>query len=122
MTFSVAAGSRRPAKILKIMRIGTSHVADVRQRLVSGANQTLATAGTAVLDLVLPPTCRLCNEPVASQQDFCRRCEMALGLTAAAMRRGCRRCGSPGAASNRPRDAATGTGAGCPPCAVCRDR
>ncbi len=31
----------------------------------------------AVLELVLPPTCRLCDLPVGGSDDFCRRCETA---------------------------------------------
>ncbi len=49
----------------------------------------------AVLDLVLPPTCRLCNQPIASDQDFCVGCMRALTLSEPMMRSACRRCGRP---------------------------
>jgi predicted amidophosphoribosyltransferase len=49
----------------------------------------------AVLDLVLPPTCPLCNQPVARAADFCSACELSLTLTEGRMRSACLRCGVP---------------------------
>lgn len=57
----------------------------------------------AVLELVLPPACRLCDLPVSGRDDFCRRCETALTLSEPMMQAACTRCGIP-----RPR-AASGT-------------
>ncbi len=49
----------------------------------------------ALLELVLPPTCRLCNQPIASSDDFCRPCLQSLTLSEATMRAACPRCGHP---------------------------
>ena len=49
----------------------------------------------AVLELILPPSCRLCDFPVGSSDDFCRRCETALALSEPMMRAACARCGIP---------------------------
>ncbi len=49
----------------------------------------------AVLDLVLPPTCRLCNQPVGREQDFCGPCERSLTLSEPMMQSACHRCGRP---------------------------
>ncbi len=49
-----------------------------------------------MLDLVLPPACRLCDEPVASQADFCLPCLLGLTLSESVMRSACHRCGLPG--------------------------
>jgi len=49
----------------------------------------------AVLELVLPPACRLCDLPVGSGDDFCHRCETALTLSEPMMRAACGRCGIP---------------------------
>lgn len=54
----------------------------------------------AILELVLPPACRLCDLPVGGSDDFCRRCETALTLSEPMMRAACTRCGIP-----RPRTA-----------------
>jgi predicted amidophosphoribosyltransferase len=45
--------------------------------------------------LVLPPTCRLCNQPVGSEQDFCGPCERNLTLSEPMMQSACHRCGRP---------------------------
>ncbi len=57
----------------------------------------------AVLDLVLPPTCRLCNRPVASEQDFCGPCQRSLTLSGPMMQAGCFRCGRPRPAVGKPK-------------------
>ena len=49
----------------------------------------------AVLDLVLPPTCRLCDGPINRQQDFCSTCLRNLSLSELMMNSACRRCGRP---------------------------
>lgn len=50
----------------------------------------------SVLDLVLPPACRLCREPVDEGAiDFCQSCDRALRLSETTMRHACRRCGMP---------------------------
>jgi len=58
-------------------------------RTVGGAGRD------AVVDLVLPPTCRFCNQPIASDQDFCIACTRALTLSEPMMRSACLRCGRP---------------------------
>ncbi len=52
----------------------------------------------ALLELVLPSVCRLCNAPVGSSDDFCRGCELALCISQSRMRNHCPRCGMPQAA------------------------
>ncbi|WP_218933790.1 ComF family protein [Rubripirellula lacrimiformis] len=56
---------------------------------------TAAGARKAALELVLPPVCRLCNDSVAEDQDFCRTCDTALRFSETAMRTACRYCGLP---------------------------
>lgn len=48
-----------------------------------------------VLELILPPACRLCDLPIGRGDDFCRHCETALTLSEPMMRTACRRCGIP---------------------------
>ncbi len=48
-----------------------------------------------VLELVMPPACRLCDLPVGGSDDFCRRCETALTLSEPMMQAACTRCGIP---------------------------
>jgi predicted amidophosphoribosyltransferase len=77
----------------------------------------------AVLDLVLPPTCRLCNQPTGSGQDFCVACLRALTLSEPMMRSACLRCGRPSPkVSERATDdeAAQGQTAAEQPCVQCR--
>ena len=68
-------------------------------RKVSRKVSTMLGSSSELLDLLLPPACRLCNEPIAGGQDFCRLCEHALTLSESAMSSACRRCGRPGAIS-----------------------
>ena len=49
----------------------------------------------AVLDLLLPPTCRLCNRAIGGNQDFCGPCLRSLTLSEPMMRAACLRCGRP---------------------------
>ncbi|TWU58100.1 ComF family protein [Rubripirellula reticaptiva] len=56
---------------------------------------TWVAAKNAVLELILPPVCRLCNAPVRGDDDFCPVCDTALEMSASAMASACRRCGSP---------------------------
>lgn len=56
----------------------------------------VAAAGkSAFFELVLPPACRLCNQPILSWEDFCQPCETALTLSQAMMESACPRCGRP---------------------------
>ena len=75
--------------------------------------RSILLAGTAgkeaVLELVLPPACRLCDLPVGGSDDFCRRCETALTLSEPMMQAACTRCGIPRPrATNRPAQASSG--------------
>ncbi len=49
----------------------------------------------AVLDLVLPPSCRFCNRPVSRDEDFCGGCLRSLTISEPMMRSSCLRCGRP---------------------------
>jgi len=53
-------------------------------------------ATSTMLDLLLPPACRLCSEPVETGRDFCHGCFLALSLSDSVMRSACQRCGRPG--------------------------
>ena len=68
-------------------------------------------AVSAMLDLLLPPACRLCHEPVQQGHDFCHSCWLALSLSDPTMRSACRRCGRPGGLANK----VSGETAGAPP-------
>jgi predicted amidophosphoribosyltransferase len=61
-------------------------------RSVFGASRA---AKEAILELVLPPACRLCNGPIAANHEFCRSCELSLTLSEPMMRAACERCGIP---------------------------
>lgn len=50
---------------------------------------------SAVMDLVFPPVCSLCNDPVDGSRDFCVPCEGKLMGSEASMASACHRCGSP---------------------------
>lgn len=50
--------------------------------------------GSSLLELVLPPSCRFCNAPIAAG-DFCIECDTKLSLSEAVMRLACDRCGIP---------------------------
>lgn len=52
----------------------------------------------ALLDLVFPPACRLCNASTGKNSDFCRLCETALTASEALMNAACPCCGRPGVA------------------------
>ena len=52
-------------------------------------------ASGALVNLVLPPVCRLCNDPVNDGEDFCRSCELALCHSRPTMRHRCPRCAMP---------------------------
>ncbi|MGB7324939.1 MAG: ComF family protein [Rubripirellula sp.] len=56
---------------------------------------TWVAAKNAVVELILPPVCRLCNAPVHGNDDFCPVCDAALEMSAVAMASACRRCGIP---------------------------
>ncbi len=58
------------------------------------ARQAGEWVGFSLLDLVLPPACRLCNLPVSSG-DFCSDCVSALTLSETVMESACPRCGIP---------------------------
>lgn len=49
------------------------------------------------LELLLPSTCRLCDQCVASGRDFCEKCSNSLQSSEPRMRFACPRCGRPGA-------------------------
>jgi predicted amidophosphoribosyltransferase len=49
----------------------------------------------ALLELVLPAVCRLCNAPVAVDHDFCTSCETALSNSEPMLRNHCSSCGMP---------------------------
>ncbi len=49
----------------------------------------------AALELALPPTCRLCQEPVPVERDFCESCERPLVAAERSMTGACRRCARP---------------------------
>ena len=53
-------------------------------------------AASALVDLLLPPACRLCDEPVNSDQYFCHSCRLTLALSEPKMVSACVRCGRPG--------------------------
>ncbi|TWU51039.1 DNA utilization protein GntX [Rubripirellula tenax] len=86
------------------------------RRILNHVPDTLVTAGSALLELVLPPVCRLCSAPVGVGKDFCGNCDVALNLSAGAMVSGCRRCGMPGsmATSVRPTSSPESTYTGEP--------
>lgn len=56
----------------------------------------------ALLELVLPSVCRLCNAPVGTSDDFCRGCELALCVSQSMMQNNCPRCGMPQQAPLQP--------------------
>ncbi len=83
------------------------------------AGQAGKQAGRSLLELLLPPTCRLCNQPIAGG-DFCRSCEASLTLSEPIMASTCPRCGVP-----RPQIAGEATDRATPPpgrdrCVHCR--
>ena len=96
----------------------------MRFPLISLAWDQLTQGTAAMLDLALPPVCRLCGDPVEQDEDFCAECEVALSHTEPMMRRACPRCGFPQPRlrpATPPADAAAEPiGAAEPPCAVCR--
>lgn len=74
----------------------------MRQPWGNGVSKSLATAATtlgqaknAVLELIFPPACLLCGEPVGPDRDFCRGCDAALRVSEPLMRTGCSHCGFP---------------------------
>ncbi len=92
--------------------------------------QAAAAGREAVLDLVLPPTCPLCNQPVAKTGDFCSLCELSLTLSEPMMQAACIRCGvpRPQVAGQPPApedddqsDSTTSTHDSLPDCVHCRD-
>lgn len=48
------------------------------------------------LELLLPSTCRLCDQGVRSGEDFCATCSLQLHASEPLMQTACRRCGRPG--------------------------
>lgn len=59
------------------------------------ASRASRRGGLAVLDLVLPPACPLCNQPVGGSTDFCAACERSLTISEPMMSSVCHRCGVP---------------------------
>ncbi|WP_255407709.1 ComF family protein [Rhodopirellula sp. MGV] len=51
------------------------------------------------LGLLLPPTCKFCDQCVCVGKDFCDRCENFFQASEQIMRTSCDRCGRPGAAA-----------------------
>lgn len=49
----------------------------------------------SISDLAFPPVCRLCNEAVQNDPDFCRRCLTELSASEKLMRTACKSCGLP---------------------------
>lgn len=86
------------------------------RRGVDCAAQAGKQAGLAILELILPPACRLCNQPVSSEIDFCRACELRLTLSEPMMKTACQRCGLPRPPIGRQ------LGPEPPACPHCRDQ
>ena len=63
----------------------------------TGALKNALQNASGVVDLLLPPACRLCLEPVAHDQEFCQSCSLGLTLSEPKMMTACTRCGRPGA-------------------------
>lgn len=57
--------------------------------------ETAKIGALAFTNLLLPPVCRLCNQPVPCEQDFCLGCEKKLTLSEPMMAAACTRCGRP---------------------------
>ena len=57
-----------------------------------------ASLGRALLDLLLPPACPLCDRPVLRQDTFCAACFATVPFITDPL---CRRCGTPFAAAGR---------------------
>lgn len=53
------------------------------------------------LELILPSTCRICDQCVDAGADFCRQCLVQLRSSEESLRHACPRCGLPGAAAWR---------------------
>ncbi len=81
--------------------------------LSASAIGAMRAASGALLDLVLPPVCLLCNHPVNDGEDFCRSCESDLSQSRPTMRHRCPRCAMPWA-SVRGREASD--------CGYCRQK
>ena len=84
----------------------------VTNSIASSLQRASRVAQRALADLLWPPVCRLCNEPVRSRSDFCRICETGLSESRHSMAGACGRCGRPRSAScagEMPSD-------GCPRC------
>ena len=64
-------------------------------QLFSSLRRALQAGGGALTDLVFPPSCRLCLQPICPEDDFCQKCERALTVSEAMMRSACPRCGVP---------------------------
>lgn len=72
------------------------------------AFQTGFWAASALLDLLLPPACRLCGDPTEKNSDFCRTCWIALTQSDNIMRTACPRCGRPGGLTTHPKPTSNG--------------
>lgn len=60
-----------------------------------GALQAFKSGQQALLDLVLPPVCRLCNAAVNRSDDFCTKCESQLCVSQSMMGDACASCAMP---------------------------
>ncbi len=67
----------------------------MRQSFTKTLWGTAAAGKNALLDLVLPPACRFCNQVVAGGEDFCTDCRRSLALSETMMATACTRCGFP---------------------------
>tara|TARA_R110002049_G_scaffold2750_2_gene21809 strand:+ start:693643 stop:694791 length:1149 start_codon:yes stop_codon:yes gene_type:complete len=67
----------------------------VAQMLLRTANVAVSAAASATVQLILPPVCGLCDEPICEGQDFCDQCSAGLSINEPVMKTACQRCGAP---------------------------
>ncbi len=70
-------------------------IAGVGWRAAARIREISVTTGEAALELLLPPICRVCDEPIAPGADFCQKCEAVFRPSECLMAKGCPRCGRP---------------------------
>lgn len=59
-------------------------------------NKSRFSSASGLVDLLFPPACRLCGEPVNQEKKFCHSCQLGLALSEPKMVSACPRCGRPG--------------------------
>ena len=76
------------------MRTGTASIEKLSKTLAK-AVFCGRVCGQTLIDLALPPVCRLCQIPIPSEHDFCLSCWKSLTISEPTMQAACQRCGRP---------------------------